>query len=135
VIGVSVGVTALIVALALMTGVQSELRDRIVGATAHLQVYRMTGAMDDQEVERLGKLPGIKGASPTILEYGLMKSGRDGSFVTIKGIDPKREATVTEIGGAMRSGSLDGLLTDQGIPGACLRRPCAKAGACRSTMR
>jgi lipoprotein-releasing system permease protein len=123
VLGVCVGVTALLVALALMTGVQSELRDRIVGATAHLQVYRLTGLMDDQEVERFSHMPGVKGAAPAILGIGLMRSSaQDASFVSIKGIDPQRESTVTEIATAMRSGSLSALVDDprQGSPGVVL---------------
>ena len=48
-LGVGVGVMALIIALALMTGVQSELRDRIVGSTAHVYVYKIGGCLDDAE--------------------------------------------------------------------------------------
>src|SRR5215813_12031891 len=42
ILGVGVGVMALIIALALMSGVQSELQDRIVGSTAHVYIYKMT---------------------------------------------------------------------------------------------
>ncbi len=44
--GIGVGVMALIIALALMTGVQGELRDRIVGSTAHVYVYKVSGYQD-----------------------------------------------------------------------------------------
>jgi len=111
VLGVGVGVMALIVALALMTGVQSELRDRIVGATAHLQVFRI-GARTDvgEELRMLRAYPGVVGAAPVILEQGLMGS-RGGSWepMTLKGIDPALEPQVTDLGTSMVSGSIDAL--------------------------
>jgi lipoprotein-releasing system permease protein len=112
ILGVGVGVMALIVALALMTGVQSELRDRIVGSTAHLQVYRTGGAIADvdAEVARLRDAAGAIGAAPAILGFGLMSSSRvEAEKISIKGIDPAREPGVTEIREAMRSGSIDAL--------------------------
>ena len=45
-LGVMVGVMALVVALALMTGLQGELRDRILGATAHVFVFKRSGISD-----------------------------------------------------------------------------------------
>src|SRR5215467_3767012 len=111
IIGVSVGVMALIIALALMTGVQQELRDRIVGSTAHIQVYKIRGVMDgDAEMQRLAAVQGVVGVAPAILDYGLMRSTRlEKTIVQIKGIDPQREVTVTDIRGAMKSGSIDAL--------------------------
>ena len=112
ILGVGVGVMALIIALALMTGVQGELRDRIVGSTAHIYVYK-TGAPFgplDQEIERL-QVPGVTGAAPAIIGYGMLRStASTTAFVTIKGIDPVRERAVTDIGEAMRGGSLDSLV-------------------------
>jgi lipoprotein-releasing system permease protein len=110
ILGVGVGVMALVIALALMTGVQSELRDRIVGSTAHVYVYKL-GGFDDVEadIKRVMR-PGVTGAAPAVLGFGLARSPRDETtFVTIKGIDPAREPDVTELGQAMRSGSIAAL--------------------------
>src|SRR5262245_42324428 len=130
ILGVTVGVMALIVALALMTGVQSELRDRIVGASAHVQVYKVKGIMDGEaEMKRLDTFPGVVGVSPAILDYGLMQSTRlDHTPVTIKGIDPEREATVTNIRSAMRSGSIEALEheSSDGRSGVVLGRELAR---------
>jgi lipoprotein-releasing system permease protein len=129
IIGVSVGVMALIVALALMTGVQAELRDRIVGSTAHVQVYKIRGAMDgDADIKRLTAIPGVVAASPAILGYGLMKSGREMALVTVKGINPEREAGVTDIRSAMQSGSIEavGQESSQGRSGVLLGVDLAK---------
>ena len=58
VLGVAVGVMATIVALALMTGLQGELRDRILGATAHVFVWKQTGLTDyEAEVAALRRFP------------------------------------------------------------------------------
>jgi lipoprotein-releasing system permease protein len=107
--GVGVGVMALVIALALMTGVQGELRDRIVGSTAHVYVY---GTFPDvtAELGRLRAMPGVRGAAPAILGPGLITSSRATSApVQLKGIDPALEPSVTEITAAMRSGSLSAL--------------------------
>lgn len=110
-LGVCVGVMAVIIALALMTGVQSELRDRIVGSTAHVYVYKTGGYGDDveQEIQQL-VLPGVLGAAPAIVGKGLIESSASESLpIELKGIDPVREPNVTEIQSAMVSGSLAAL--------------------------
>ncbi|MEO8071450.1 MAG: ABC transporter permease, partial [Acidobacteriota bacterium] len=107
ILGVAVGVMALIIALALMTGVQTELRDRIVGATAHVYI---NGAFTDWQAERhRAMVPGVVGAAPAIVGYGLLTSNQD-EFVIIKGIDPELEKDVTEIKGAVIGGSLADLV-------------------------
>jgi len=109
-LGVVVGVMALVIALALMTGLQGELRDRILGSTAHVYVYASGGIRDYREdVARLRKVPHVTGAAPVILGPALIMSDTGRAFITIKGIDPALEKDVTDIGRAMRSGALGGL--------------------------
>jgi lipoprotein-releasing system permease protein len=103
---------ALVVALGLMTGVQSELRDRIVGSTAHVYVYRV-GTFEGQdinhEIEQL-MIPGVAGAAPAVVGKGLMESTVvDATPVDLKGIDPAREGQVTDIRSSIQSGSLEAL--------------------------
>lgn len=109
--GVTVGVTALVVALALMTGLQGELRDRILGSTAHIFVFKTTGITDYQtEIETLRKVPGVRGAAPAILGRALISSQGGDAFISLKGIDPELEASVTEIEKAIVSGKLTDLV-------------------------
>jgi len=109
-LGVTVGVMAVIIALALMTGLQQELRDRIVGANPHVYVWKQGGIADYQaEADRLGRIPHVIGAAPEILGQGLISAGQDSLPIQIKGIDPALEPGVTDIVGAMESGSLDAL--------------------------
>jgi lipoprotein-releasing system permease protein len=110
--GVGVGVMALIVALALMTGVQNELRDRIVGSTAHVYIYRMSGNgfVDvDAELRRFSAVQGVTGAAPAVIGLAMISAASDSEFITVKGIDPAYERHVTDIDGAIRSGSLASL--------------------------
>jgi lipoprotein-releasing system permease protein len=113
VLGVAVGVAALIIALALMTGLQREMRDRIIASAAHLYIYP-TGAQWSDSIEKdsatILATPGVTGVAPAVMGKGLLKAGGGASgFVTIKGIDVKSEPTVTGIVNGMRAGSLDAL--------------------------
>ena len=113
IVGVGVGVMALVIALALMTGVQAELRDRIVGSQAHIYVYKLLGTFEDMdaEVQQL-MVPGVIGAAPAVTGVGMLSAaGAAPTAVTLKGIDPARETAVTDLAGAIQSGSLEALAT------------------------
>jgi len=112
VIGLMVGVMAVLIALALMTGLQGELRDRIVGASAHVYVFKLGEGITDvpAETARITQVPHVVGAAPAFLGKGLLTSSPDRQApATIKGIDPALEPNVTDIRKAMKEGSLDGI--------------------------
>ena len=127
-IGVGVGVIALIVALALMTGVQGELRDRILGSTAHVYVWKTGGITDyHDDVQKLRTVPNVLGAAPAIMGKALISSAKDKDFITLKGIDPALEPTVTDLGRAMQKGSVDGVLgAEDDLPGILIGRQLAQ---------
>ncbi len=111
-LGVAVGVMALILALALMTGLQGELRNRIVGSAAHVYVWKVGGGgITDpvQDTSRVRAQPHVTGAAPVILGKALVDAGGEKAFITIKGVDPALEGTVTDVGRAMQRGSLRAL--------------------------
>ena len=109
-LGVAVGVMALIIALALMTGLQGELRDRILGSTAHIYVWK-TGGIEDYraEVARLQQVEGVVGAGPAIMGRALISTDLADAFISLKGVDPVLEGNVTDIRRAMQSGSIAAL--------------------------
>src|SRR4026208_1685259 len=75
IVGVAVGVMALVVALALMTGLQGELRNRILGSQAHIYVWKTGSLVDyESEVARLRELPGVAGAGPAIIGKAIASS-------------------------------------------------------------
>jgi lipoprotein-releasing system permease protein len=119
-LGVMVGVMALLIALALMTGLQAELRDRLVGSTAHVYVFKAARgglANYDAEVAKLMRVPHVLGAAPAVIGKALMTSARGEQVpVTIKGIDPAAEGSVTDVQKSMIAGSLDALRTGPGAP-------------------
>ena len=76
-LGVTVGVMALVIALALMTGLQQELRDRIVGSNPHIYVWNTDGIDDyHAEADKLRQVPHVIGAAPAILGQGADLGGR-----------------------------------------------------------
>jgi len=118
-LGVVVGVMILLIALAILTGFQGELRSRILGAASHLSIYREGGQpFEDYRrvVEILETVDGIEGAAPVLYGKALVSSGTGSGLVTLKGIDPALEKNVTEFGGKMLSGDLENLSvkTDEG---------------------
>src|SRR5438045_3358709 len=77
VLGVAVGVAALIIALALMTGLQREMRDRIISSAAHLYVYPV-GTQWSQSIEQteaaMLSTPGVTGVAPAVVGKGLLRA-------------------------------------------------------------
>lgn len=121
-LGVAVGVMALVIALALMTGLQGELRDRLLGATAHVYVLKAGGLPDyDAELARLKAVPGVSGAAPAIIDKALVTTDAGSQFITVKGIDPALEGDVTDLGRSMKAGRLEDLSRgDEEVPGIVL---------------
>jgi lipoprotein-releasing system permease protein len=119
-IGVAIGVMAVIIALAVMTGLQQTLRDRILGSQPHVYVSRV-GGFDDYRAD-LGKLraiPHVTGVAPMILGKALASAPRGQDFITVKGVDPALEPGITDLQRAMKAGSLAALserTTAGGIP-------------------
>src|ERR1700722_20043065 len=109
-VGVAVGVMAVIIALAMMTGLQQELRDRILGSSPHIYVWKTTGIDDARaEADKLRQIPHVIGAAPAIVGQGLLSAADETVPAQIQGIDPVLEPQVTDLGQAMRSGSIGAL--------------------------
>ena len=126
-LGVSVGVMALVVALAMMTGLQGELQARILGSSAHVFVYKPAGITDYRaEVAKLRQFNGVIGAAPAVIGKGLI-GGMSVGFIGVKGIDAEMEPSVTDIGHAMTEGSLKGLTpaTEDDLPGIVIGKDLA----------
>ena len=116
ILGVGVGVMAVLIAMALMTGLQKELRERIVGSSAHVYVFKLGEGITDipAEVAKLREVPRVIGAAPAAIGKGMLTVGTSAdqnAAVTVKGIDPALESTVTDIRSAIREGTLDAIRT------------------------
>ncbi|MEO7133492.1 MAG: ABC transporter permease [Vicinamibacterales bacterium] len=126
-LGVTVGVMALVISLALMTGLQGELQDRILGSSAHVFVYKPAGIEDYRaEIAKLRAVPGVVGAAPAVMGKAMISALSD-DFLLLKGIDAAMETSVTDLGSAMIEGSLDGMAprTEDDLPGIVLGKDLA----------
>jgi len=105
VLGVIVGVAALVVVLALMTGFQEQIQSRILGANAHLTILSGWAgrplADGAAESARIATLDGIVTAAPVVYEKAMAASALNaaGAAVLIKGIDPGAESRLTSLAG------------------------------------
>ena len=90
---------ALVIALALMTGLQGELRDRILGSQAHVYVWK-TGGITDYRAgggSKLRQVPGVVGAAPTIFGKALWSPPASAGLHQREGDRPALEPSVTAI--------------------------------------
>ena len=108
VLGVIVGVAALVVVLALMTGFQEQIQSRILGANAHLTILSGWAgrplADGAAEAGRIAALDGIVAAAPVVYEKAMAASALNaaGAAVLLKGIDPGAESRLTSLAGHVR---------------------------------
>jgi len=116
--GVAVGVTALCVVLSVMSGFEDDLKDKILGTNAHLVVLKFgtdfTGSADI--AEKIRPLKNIKGASPFILNEGMVSSETNISALLIKGIVPDSASSAIDIGKYIDAGNLDFLDDPSKVP-------------------
>jgi len=131
--GVTIGVAALILVLSVMNGFEQEVRSRLLGADAHVRLrkfYFQPLTRTDSLLTLVKKLPHVVGASPAIVDKGMI-SGGDNQFATvIKAIDPKTAGEVTDIADKMVLGELDfseKVIGGRKLPGIVLGRYLADA--------
>ena len=127
--GVTVGVTALIIVLAVMSGFEKELKDRILGATAHVHVTSLDGSIADPFplAARVRRIPGVAGASPYIFSQMMISSGTSAAGGVLRGVDVATVGDVTRLPRDVRLGSIEALRekSSAGIPGTILGRELA----------
>lgn len=123
VLGVTVGVAALIIALALLTGFQQDIQGKIIGANAHVFVQPYGPYLENPSAvaEIAAGVDGVVATAPAVLAAGLLE-GRSNqpAFVNLKGIEPEAEARTTQLLDRMVQGSAEGLMPR--LPGSS-RRP------------
>ena len=111
-LGVALGITALITVLSVMNGFEQELRTRILSMTSHLVVTGPGGKLADWPdlVARLEGHPQILGAAPYIQGQAMLVNGGLVSGALVRGVLPAEEPRVSEIGAHMTAGALDDLV-------------------------
>ena len=114
-LGVGLGVAALIVILSVMNGFEGELRDQLLALSAHARVVPVPGAVApdqagwDAVAARLRARPGVTGVAPYVEVQALALHQPDMLPVVLRGIDPAAEASVSDIAKVLHEGSLKDL--------------------------
>jgi lipoprotein-releasing system permease protein len=130
--GVTVGVMALIVVLAVMTGFTEELREKILGINSHIVVQKPGDVIENYREleEQLTSVRNITAVTPYIQSQVMITSGAEGTGAVLRGIDPETVGNVLNIGQNLKFGSLADLATRPGetdrTPGIILGKEMAR---------
>ena len=126
ILGVMVGVMTLIIVLSVMNGFDYYLRDKVMGFSSHIQIMPL-GANQKiknypQWLKKISKLTDIKGVSPVIEGFGMLKSPYDVSGIRLIGIDKKYDLHVSNLIHNIKTGSYGKLESGKMIAGKYLLR-------------
>jgi lipoprotein-releasing system permease protein len=110
-VGIALGVAALIVVLSVMNGFQHELRSRILGVASHLQISGVNNELADwpRVTELIGSNPEIQGSAPYIMAQGMLSFGQAVQGAVVRGVLPDKEDRVAEIGAHIKAGDFNAL--------------------------
>ena len=99
-LGITLGVAALIIVLSVMNGFQKEVRDRMLNVVAHVEVFSADGAALSDVAKTISELrahPDVIGAAPFVAAQALLARGEDLRGVLVRGVDPASEAEVSDV--------------------------------------
>lgn len=115
VLGIALGVTALIAVLSVMNGFEAELRERILGMTAHTTISGRDGKLYDWQTleKKIVNKPHVRGSAPFIKGQVMVNAGRRVSGTLLRGIIPENEPKVSEVSNKMKAGQLTDLVAGQ----------------------
>ncbi len=111
-LGIGLGVAALIVVLSVMNGFQQELRSRILGVVSHVQVVGLSGELADwtKVAGQAAANPAVVAAAPYIAAQGMLAFDQNVRGAAVRGIVPELEEKVAEFNQHMKFGSLQALV-------------------------
>ena len=128
--GVFLGVSALIVVLAVMTGFQDGIRDRIIAANPHILIFEGGGrGMRDAPalLDRVRDVPGVRSAAPFVMQQALFTvSGGGATGGLVRGVDIASESVRKDLARQIKMGSLEPLGRSGGEPAIVLGRELAR---------
>jgi len=108
-LGIALGVAALIIVLSVMNGFQKEVRDRMLGVVSHIEIFAPNGAAlpdVDLTLREARANPQVIGAAPFIGTQALLARGEDMKGTIVRGIDPAREPEVTDLAASLKNAAL-----------------------------
>jgi lipoprotein-releasing system permease protein len=129
IVGVWLGVTAMIIVLSVFSGFEKTLQEKILGTQAHLVLLKASQeGMDHYEevAKKVQEIRGVVSAAPFILNQVMLSSESNVTGGVIKGVDPDRVGKVTELARNMKAGRLQDLKGESDSPGIILGVELAK---------
>jgi lipoprotein-releasing system permease protein len=120
VLGITAGVMALVIALALSTGFREDVQSKIIGATSAVNLLRIDGTplRDYEEILRkIGNVPGVTGSAPAILNQVFVASSVRNQGAALKGIHPVLERQVSDFFSHVVEGDPEALEKREHLPG------------------
>ena len=110
-LGMGLGVMALVVVLSVMNGFQKEIRARMLGATPHLEVVADGGRMNGWQavLDKVTLHPQVSAVAPYVAGQGMLSFGQSVQGVMVRGIDPAKETAITELSNKIKAGALEDL--------------------------
>ncbi len=128
ILGVAIGVAALIVVLGVMNGFSSSLRDKILGVNADLVVNSIRGGLRDHEPaqDTIAAIPGVSGVMPFVYSEVMLSTPHGVKGAGLRGIDPAAARTVISLEEDMFRGSLRNLAEDREPPGIIIGKSLAR---------
>ena len=110
-LGIALGIAALVTVMSVMNGFEREVRARILGVASHLQVLAFEGGLADwrQVAADVSALPEVKAAAPFVAAQGLLSSGSQVRGVFVRGVVPELEEKVADFAQHLKSGKLEDL--------------------------
>ena len=115
-LGIALGVAALIIVLSVMNGFQKEVRDRMLGVISHIEVFAPGGAAlaDPQlTLQEIRANPNVVGAATFIAAQALLARGEDMKGAIVRGIDPALEGQVSDLEAQLKDSALPKLIAGQ----------------------
>ena len=115
-LGIALGVAALIIVLSVMNGFQKEVRDRMLGVVSHIEVYALDGqALPDvaRTMAQSKENPQVLGAAPFIAAQALIARGEEMKGAMVRGIDPALEPEVSDFAGGRQQAVLARLVAGE----------------------
>ena len=129
IIGVALGVAALVVVLGVYNGLTTDMRDKILGANAHgivLSYIPDAFGKNPGLRDEILRTPGVTGATPFIYTAVMLSSGDGVNGRMLRGVDPRTAPGVLSMLKAIKKGSINGLETGDGTPGIIIGEELAK---------
>jgi lipoprotein-releasing system permease protein len=115
VVGVMVGVMALVVVLSVMNGFRADLMSKILGVNSHLLVLNFEGSFKDYKKVgiKIDEVEGVVASTPFIYSQVMLNKAGNVSGAVLRGIDPKNAGKVVNIERMIKEGSLNALINNQ----------------------